>query len=135
MAALRIVRETFEIDPTRIRKARDLSGLSGRLLARALNVHENFVSRLERGKIAEIQDELLEAIANELHGKGRLKPFTKADVLAYLMGEVEWEESEIRPRPRLVEGEDDRPDSDEGSTGYKAWCNQTPTDLDEEVAA
>ena len=96
MAALRIVRETIEIDPIRIRKAREWSGVSGRALGAALGLHLNYISRLERGTIEEVDDVLLERIAAEIAGKGALAKFSTEDVLAYLLGEVEWE-SEIRP--------------------------------------
>jgi transcriptional regulator with XRE-family HTH domain len=83
-----------EIDPKRLRQAREWSGIGSRELCRRLGQKENYISKIETGKVAEVSEAFLDELAEELAGKHLLKSLSKADVLSFFDGEIDLVEPE-----------------------------------------
>lgn len=80
--------EAIEVDPDGIRRARLLSRLSGRELGRRTGVHSNFISRLERGLIQEIDRAFFDSIIEALRGEGDFKDKDRGAVERVIGGEL-----------------------------------------------
>ena len=98
MAAIRITRFQ-EVQPLNVRRARRLSGLSARAVSLKAGLHDQFVSRLERGLIGEVQEDTWDAIARAMAGEGEFENHDVLDVLKVMNGELSFE---LRP----IEGGD-----------------------------
>lgn len=89
MAAVRIVKTVVEeIDTDGFRRARRATGLSGRALGKKAGVHDQFVSRLERGLIKEVPMDDFNALVDAMVGEGDFEDATRAAVLAVVRGKA-----------------------------------------------
>lgn len=93
MAAIRITRFQ-EVQPLNVRRARRLSGLSARAASLKAGLHDQFISRLERGLIQEVQEDTWDAIARAFVGEGEFENHDVLDVLKVMNGELSLE---LRP--------------------------------------
>lgn len=115
LAPIKVTKIVYEeIDSTQFKRTRLASGLSAASLCRKAQVHEQFVSRLERGLIQELPTETLDALLEAMAGEGM---FTGADtgaVLAFMREQASFE-------LRLV-GDDEAALTTEGDApiGYSA---------------
>lgn len=85
MAAIRVIRYR-EVSPLNIRRARRASGLSAKALSRKAGLHDQFVSRLERGLVQEIEEPTFDALATAMVGEGDFIGCTKIDVERVMNG-------------------------------------------------
>jgi transcriptional regulator with XRE-family HTH domain len=94
-----VLRELSSIElGGRIRKARLWAGVSGRQLSEALGAYPALISNLETGRKEDAGSELLKRIANHLAGRGRLEGFEPEQVMDYLQGRIDLDDS-IRVSP------------------------------------
>lgn len=89
MAAIKVTKVVYEeIDSENFERARRASGLSQLALCRKAAVHDQFVSRLERGLVGEVPAERLGALADAMVGEGDFKDQDRDAVLAVIRGKA-----------------------------------------------
>lgn len=105
--ALRMTRLVEELDPDRLRNAREDARLSGRELARRAGVHQNYISRLENGLLQEVDEDVMTRIVTALVGEGRFKGLSTEDVWRTIRGEMSFMLAPVEGEPALqvIEGE------------------------------
>lgn len=92
-----------EIRPVDIRRARRASGRSAKAVSEAAGLHDQYVSRLERGLIGEAPNENLERIAVAMVGYGEFTGRTLEDVWAVMRGELGFDLAPVESAPALTE--------------------------------
>jgi hypothetical protein len=85
----------------RLRSAREWAGTKGRELSRVIGEYEEFVSKIETGRVQSIGIETLKLIARELAGRGRLRDVDEETLVQFLQGEIGMDDS-IRPTSAAV---------------------------------
>lgn len=80
----------------RLRSAREWAGVKGRELSRTIGQYEEFVSKLETGRVQSIGIETLKLIAAALAGRGRLRDVDEGTLVQFLQGEIGMDDA-IRP--------------------------------------
>lgn len=100
MPGLRVA-TVYELDPSRIKQARQWAGVSGRALSRELKMgYEERISKIENGKGGTVEPELIGDIAAALAGQGLLRNVSKDQLTEFFYGQIEMDDA-VRPVPRL----------------------------------
>lgn len=88
---------SWQVDPQRLRQAREWAEIGSRELSRRLGQPENYISKLETGKLQEVSEKFLIELADQLAGNGKLRRLDRSSVLNFMYGTADI----VEPEPSL----------------------------------
>lgn len=129
---LRVITEV-EIDPKRLKQAREWSGVGSKTLAAAIGKSPSFVSKLETGITKSVDGGIFDDIVREIAGRGELVSHDVTTVTMFLEGLIDLQPEEVRPALRVIETE--QFSSQAETKQHNLYFGFTPSDLQERVAS